>query len=612
MISDRACAFEHLGLKMFEARPSRAEPIRLRYQAQLSVTTGEAEIAEQLRQASLLIASEAKGAADIPALIARAKADRKRITSALYEIGRYGGAIDILIDGRSLDDVRAHEDRRTEATLAVAISVDPGPVFSFGRLEFRATAATPASLPASPAAYGLVVGQPARSGRVVKAIDRLVEEWRMAGYPFARVSRKEISADHASHTLDVLVEVDPGQPAVYGWLNVTGVKDLDPQMVRRYSALRAGAPYNASDLRKAGERLRKLDAIQSVRVRHGETLAGDGGLPVTLAISEREKRFIGAAASASSVDGAEVKAYWGHRNLFGGAERLKVEGGVSQIGERGPADLQYQGKVTLTKPGIADIDTDLVSEFSLVKEHPETYESRAAKAKVGLARRFSETRTGSIALAATLSREEDAFFGSNSYAITSLPSEIQEDQSDSRLDPTRGWRVMMSAEPAHDFAHGDTFLTGKAQLTRYQSVDSESQLVFAGRVSVASILGTDVESIPPTLRLYAGGGGSVRGYAYRSIGPEFGGVVVGGLSLFEGSAELRWRITPSIGLVPFVDFASVSAGSWPTLSNVRIGAGIGLRYYTGLGPVRLDVGVPIDRPPGGASVAFYIGLGQAF
>ena len=144
---------------------------------------------------------------------------------------------------------------------------------------------------------------------------------------------KEIGADHASHTLDVFVTVDPGQPAVYGWFNVTGAQDLDPQMVRRYSALRTGEPYNSSDLRKASERLRKLDAIQSVRVRHGEMLAADGGLPVTLTISEREKRFIGAAASASSVDGAEVKAYWGHRNLFGGAERLKVEGGVSQIGD---------------------------------------------------------------------------------------------------------------------------------------------------------------------------------------------------------------------------------------------------------------------------------------
>jgi len=612
MVSGPACAFEKLGFKMFEAPSSRTELVGLRYRARLSVTTGKTEIAERLEQASLLISSQAKGAADIAALVARAKADRKRITSALYRIGRYGGAVDILIDGHPLDDERAPEARRAQEMVAVTISVDPGPVFSFGRIAFSATAATPASLPADPSAYGLVVGQPARSSLVIKALDRLVEEWRMAGFPFARVSQKKISADHASHTLDVSVEVDPGQSAVYGWLNVTGAKDLDAQMVRRYSGLRAGEPYSSSDLRKAGERLRKLDAIESIHVRPGEKLDADGGLPVTLAISERKKHFIGAAASISSIDGGEVKGYWGDRNLFGGAERLKIEGGISQIGGSGLEDLQYQGKVSLTKPGVMDIDTDLVSEFSIVRERPEAYESLATKAKLGLVRRFSETRTGSVAVATMVSTEEDAFFGSRSYAIVSLPAEIQEDKSDSRLDPTRGWRLMASAEPAYDFTHDSTFLIGKTQLTRYQTVDGEGQLILAGRVGVASILGTDIENVPPTSRLYAGGGGSVRGYAYRSIGPQFGSVVVGGLSLFEGSAELRWRITPTIGLVPFVDFASVSAGSWPTLSNVSIGAGIGLRYYTALGPVRFDVGVPIERSADDGSVAFYVGLGQAF
>ncbi|HUS95766.1 MAG TPA: BamA/TamA family outer membrane protein, partial [Hyphomicrobiaceae bacterium] len=384
-----------------------------------------------------------------------------------------------------------------------------------------------------------------------------------------------------------------------------------PGMISRYSGLRPGRAYSAKDLKKAGERLRKLDAIESVRISHGKTLDASGGVPINFAVTERKARFIGAAVSMSTVDGGELQAYWGHRNLFGQAERLKVEGSVSQIG-RGSLDaLQYMAKTTFTIPAILDIDTDLVTEFRAAKERPETYESRSAKLKIGLLRRFSETLTGTIAASGMFSKEEDAF-GTSTHGVLTLPAGIVRDTRDHKLDPQDGIRASLDTEPGYDFYSSAAFLMTRAQISGYQSLDQTNRLVLAGRIGAGSIVGADVQDIPVSMRFFAGGSGSARGYAYRSVGPRVGGSVIGGLGLAEASLELRWRATSAVGLVAFVDAASISPESYPTFEDFKVGVGAGLRYYTSLGPIRLDLAVPINDSLRFSDLALYVGLGQAF
>ena len=588
-------------------------PQTLRYKVSFATSNKASKLIEQLTDASLLATLAPEGATDMGQLVARARSDLKLLRAVLYEAGHYAGTISVDIAGKDLEAVQALPiDVSGSAFVPVKIRVAPGPVFRLGSIDLSVTSATDAAPPMDPAAYGLIHGEVARSGTIVRAVQKIVEEWRMAGYPFARVADKKISADHATYKLDAKIVIDPGKPATYGWLNVSGAGKLSPDMVARYSGLRPGQAYNPKDLRKAGDRLRKLEAVESVRISHGNGLDAGGGIPITFEVTERKARFIGATASVSTVDGGEVQGYWGHRNLFGRAERLKVEGGVSQIGNGdGMRDLQYMTRTTLIVPGVLDIDTDLFTEFHAAKERPETYESRYVRLKIGLKRVFNERVSGDIAIAAVVSQDEDVF-GKSQHALGSLPANIVSDTRDNKLDPAKGWRLSFGAEPAYNFYDNTSFLIGRGQASVYKSLDAADRVVVAGRFGAASIVGSTIENIPASMRLYGGGSGSVRGFAFRSLGPRLNGEVVGGRSLLEGSAELRWRATQDIGLVAFFDAASVSAAYLPELDDVQAGAGVGLRYYTSLGPIRLDVAWPLTDTSDLADVAMYVGIGQAF
>lgn len=593
------------------AAPSHQQAL-LKYQFRLDLT-GPSDLSTRIADASSLKSLAAQGATDASVLAARARADIKSVRAVLFDAGYYGGEIDVRIAGLDNEAAQSLPDDKLSAMqpVPVVMKVVSGERFRFGRVRLRSSKSTPVEPSMDPRAYRLISGEPAKAHLVLKAIDGLVEAWRGFGYPFARVASKKITADHNTHALDVDIEIDPGRPATYGWLNVTGTLGVAPGMVSRYSGLQPGRVYSAKDMKKAGERLRKLEAIESVRISHGKSLDSNGGVPITFAVTERKPRFVGAAVSVSTVDGGEVQAYWGHRNLFGRAERLKVEGAVSQIGQGGLGDLQYMTKTTLTIPAILDIDTDLVTEFRLAKERPDTYESHSAKFKIGLARRYSETLSGTLGIATLWTRDED-YFGTATHGLFMLPGTLVKDSRDNKLDPRSGMRASLEVAPAADVMSGAAFLATKGQLSGYHAVGEGGNVVLAGRIGAASVAGASIEDVPADMRIFAGGSGSVRGFAYRSVGPRRGGEVIGGLSLFEASGELRWRATSTIGLVTFVDVASVSPESYPTFGDFNVGAGAGVRYYTSLGPIRVDLAVPVEGSLRFSDLAVYVGLGQAF
>ena len=603
-------------VEMFGVRLFGAEPVvdGIAYSVSVEIENDDAGLTAVISDISLLIEQQKTGASDRPSLVARARADRDRLAAALQSEGRFGAEIGIEIDGIPLDDVLAAltENEDAAAPAVVRIAIEPGPAFLFGLMSFTQSAPTPVAPPMNPEAYGLVMGEPARPAVIASAIDRLVEEWRAAGYPFAQIAHRDITADHATAEVRVDVEIAPGVPAVYGWISVVGSHELSSAKVADYSALEPGRPFNPKDLRASRERLRKLESVESVRIIEGEELGPDGGIPITLEISERKPRYFGGTASVSTLDGGELNAYWGHRNLFGEGERLRIDATISNIGAEGFERLQFGTGATYAKPGILDIDTDLFAEFRIEREAPEAYESYAGFVKLGLARRFSPALDGSVAVSARQTHIDDAF-GSRNFSILSLPADLVYDTRDNRMDPTGGVHSISRIAPSFDVTSANAYVASRTQLASYIPIDEDRRAVLAGRIAFESVAGASLADVPATDRIFAGGGGSVRGYEYRSLGPMEAGRVTGGLSMLSASLELRLRATPAIGIVPFIDIASVSDQALPTFSDATyVGAGIGLRYFTGLGPIRLDIAVPLTETDGRDDFGIYIGLGQAF
>lgn len=614
---DDAHAFEIFGINFFgsDDADETVSPDAQPYTIDFVVETADEDVADRIRAASRLWGERDDPPPPSPAaLLARAEAEYARIVGAAFAEGYYGPVVTIRVAGR--DPLDLPPDINLPDPVPVTILVDPGPQFVFGDVEIDGRAPPPIDpadvVEESPEDLGLIMGAIAKSTAVLATERVLVSEWREQGYPKAEIARRDAVANHPTETLDVTIVAESGPPAVYGPVAVTGTETMDPGFVAWMSGIQPGEPFDPDDLEAGQRNLRRLQIFQSSQIVEGDVVGPDGELPITVAVAERPLHVFGVGGSYSTIDGLGVEGYWQHRNLFGQAERLRIEGRVGGISGVDPEDFDYSAGITFFKPGVITPLTDLSASLLAERNLLETYTENTVRARVGLAHEFFEGVTGNVAINVEASEIRDAF-DTRQFLLASLPAQLIWDARDDELDPTEGFFGRIGVEPFYEFQFENAGLIASVEGSTYLSFDEENRFVLAARAALGSIVGAPRDQIPENRLFFAGGGGSVRGYAYRNIGPVVNGEVVGGRSFFEASLELRARVTDTIGIVPFVDAGSAFASSLPDFSeDIKFGAGIGLRYYTGLGPIRLDAAVPLNPGPDDPSFAVYIGLGQAF
>ncbi|WP_309086064.1 autotransporter assembly complex family protein [Chelativorans sp.] len=612
-----ALALEIFGLRLFERDRPEDEVIGTPqpYTVDFVVQGEEDGIERTLRRASRLWGGRDEPASGAAGLIATARGDYRRLLNALYADARYGGTISITIDGREAADLPP--DAELASPAAVRVSIDPGPLFHFaeaGIVNQAPPARNRRDRVENPVDEGFRIGEPARSGVIIGAGQLAEEAWRQQGHAKATVVERRVTAEHPSNTIDAELVVDPGRYAVFGPVSVTGTERMDPGFVARQTGIQPGKEYDPDDLREARDNLTRLDVFRSARVQEAETIGPDGTLPIQVILQERLPRRFGAGGSFSTVDGLGLEAFWLHRNLFGRAERLRIEGKVAGIGATiDPEDFTYRTGVTFTKPGIYTPKTDLVASLFGDREVLDIYTRTGVTAELGITHGFTDELTGRFVLRGGYAEFEDDVFGIRDFVTVGFLGGIAYDSRDNAADATEGIFTELTVEPFYEFNYGNAAVRMVADGRAYYSFDEEDRFVVAGRVRLGAVVDPPIEETPPDRLFLAGGGGSVRGYEYRSIGVETPLGTVGGRSLIEASAELRVRVTRSIGLVAFADAGYVGESAVPDFSeDLRIGVGAGLRYLTGFGPIRLDVAVPLDPREDDPAVAFYVGIGQAF
>ncbi len=360
--------------------------------------------------------------------------------------------------------------------------------------------------------------------------------------------------------------------------------------------------------------------FETVRVELADQPGPDGVTPVEVTVVERLRRFLGAGVSFSTSEGFAGRLYWGHRNLFGGAERLRITGEIAGVdaqsaGENGLDETDFTLQANFVKPDFLWTRQSLELDLSGVTDNPPAYKRNAGILSARLAWEITdrltfrygvESQTGVIT---TKRRDYDV-------DIVGAPLSLAYDASDNLLNPTEGFRLTADAAPWLPMGDdsGGGFLAARVSGTAYWGFDEAGRTVLAGRLAAGSISGAALDDIPPDKRFYAGGGGSVRGFGFQKVGPRDAfGDPVGGRSLVEGSVELRLNVTDTIGLVPFIDAGAVYGSAYPDFSEpFRVSAGLGVRYFTNFGPLRVDVGVPLNRERNDSRWELYLSLGQAF
>lgn len=606
----RAYSFEIFGIHLFGSKDEEAEDVAdpLFYSVTLTVQGGDEELKETLEAASVLVSDKERPVSGSLGLLSKARSDRENLIAALYADARYDGVVTVAIAGQNIDDLPPDAEFDRSGPVSVAINIDPGAVFTLGDIRLDGDAADLA-----PARFGLVPGGDAGSDNILKAETLIVRALKEGGRPLAKITSREVVADHATTTLDVTLVVAAGPVAGYGEVSVEGTETVDREFTEYMAGLERGKTYSPEEIDEARERLVNLGVFSSVTLTEAEALNAEGQIPINVEVSERKHRYYGVGATVSNTEGIGLEGYWGHRNLFGRAEKLRIEGSVSRIGDTTQlGKLNYSAGAMFEKPGVIGPDSKFFANLKAVSEHPQAYDRFSVKGGVGLSYELTRTQTVSAELALDYSKIQDVY-DEKRHLLVSIPLQYVFDNRDDRLDPKKGFRALAYVEPTYDILTGAAFVKIKGDASAYRALDEAGKFVIAGRVAAGSILGAGLADVPADRRFYSGGGGSVRGYAYQGIGPkDINGVPTGGLSFAETSIELRVAATDTIGVVGFIDVGTVSQEQFPDFSDIKAGAGIGLRYLTPFGPLRIDAAVPLNRGPGDPSFGIYAGVGQAF
>ncbi len=604
-------ALELFGIKFFD-RSGEAAPVDnpVAYSLTMNVGGDNSKLAKALKSGSILRSTESEPPSGTVGLISRANQDRKNLIGLLYEEGYYGGLVSIRLSGRELDSISVTED--LGQPVDVEITIEPGPAFSFGAISI--TGGGSVNVHQIATEQGLVTGERAFSRNILKTEDAIVKALERIGHPYPRIADRKIVADHAVSMLTIDIAVIEGPTARFGHVSVEGTKDIDPDFIAYMADIPTGEIYSSEILDQAKRRLTRIEALGSVNLRPAESLAADGSVPIVIVVTERKPRVIGAGANWSSTDGLNVNTYWKHRNLFGHGELLRLDVGLGRLTEGGSKIDNYDANVGIlfSQPGFFGPSTRLDTSAKALQEHPDAFMRRAVSAQAIAVYRFNPELELSGGLKGEYSEVTDAL-SDDIYGLISLPLTIAYDSRDDPMNPSGGIRASVSVEPTVDVLNNTQFFKFESSIASYVSIDEMDRFVLAGRIGAGAIFGAERDEVPADRRFLIGGGGSVRGYGYRNIGVDrVSGDAIAGLSQIQGSVELRSQWTDTIGTAVFADAGIVSDEYFSDFGDMKVGVGLGLRYFTGVGPIRLDVAIPLEPDQDDPAFAFYVGIGQAF
>lgn len=422
--------------------------------------------------------------------------------------------------------------------------------------------------------------------------------------------KNAVVLDKVNHTATLTYDVAAGAEGNFGPVTFTGQTSVKESYLAKLVPWKEGDCFRRERIESLREKLLESGLFVRAEVVLPAAPNENGLVPLEIQITERAHRTLRAGLSYYTDEGVGAVLGWQHRNFFGAAEKLSATLNLST--------LKQSLDIDLTKPFFWRKDQSLTVSTALRRQETEAYDELGMDFGAKINRNFHKRLNGSAGVNLTVTRiaeENNLNREEKTYGLLSFPGSLTFDNRNNKLEPLRGWLITTSLTPFLDvLGESDPFIKAQVLASTYVSLDDDGRSVVALRAGLGSIIGGDTFNVPPTERFYAGGGGTVRGYGYQEVGPkDSAGDPVGGRSVVTGSVEFRHKITDTIGAVAFVDAGSVSEDSYPDMSDLAIGAGLGARYYTSFGPLRFDIAVPLTQKETlDQNYQFYISIGQAF
>jgi translocation and assembly module TamA len=564
----------------------------------------DVSLAGQFRELSAL--RDAKGkAANEAMLSARLEEDSKLLQRMLHAEGWYDARIDTRVDRGAAADGQP---------VTAVLQVVPGERYTLGTINVTAGPTVPANLIGKN--FALKTGDPIAAERIQGAEANIAIVLPHEGYPFAEVGQRDVLLDPETHLGDYTLPLTLGPRARFGGFRTTGDLAFDARHVEVLARFDRGELYDSREVDDLRQALVATGLFRTVAVepqRSGQ-VNPDGTETVTMLVTQDAgpPRTLAASAGYGTGEGFRVEGSWTHRNLF------PPEGALIVSGVLGTA--QQGASVAFRRSNAGKRDRTFQVGLEALRSRLEAFDALTGRLFTRLSREstpiWRKTFTWAVGaeIIGTVEENYDFELGERAkqkYLIGGVSGQVGFDRTDSLLDPTKGFRAQALVQPEGALSDGfRPYLRSQLDGSAYRPVGD--QIVIAGRARLGTTLGVNPEELAPSRRFYAGGGGSVRGFGYQQLGPlDPDGRPIGGLSLVEGAAEFRYRFG-NYGVVGFVDAGQVYDKAVPDFSGIRTGVGIGARYYTNFGPLRVDVATPLGRKPGESRFNLYISIGQAF
>ena len=544
-------------------------------------------------------------AANATQVSARAKEDERLAVRLMKSLGYY--------DATAVSTLET-PPAGSKGKLKAIVSATPGRIYTLGSITVNAQPTTPPELVRKE--LPLKVGDPIEAARVQGAEANVALKLPQQGYPFVKVGERDVLLDDETWKGDYTLPVDTGPRSSFGVLRTEGDAVFDLDHLNVFPRFDRGDLYDVrrtDDLREALVATGLFSTISVEPVRTGQP-AADGTEQVDLLVRQTKGPFRSLAGSAGygTGEGVKLEGTWTHRNLFPpeGALVLGLIAGTQQQGASATFRRQNAGRRDRTVSLLASAqraDYDAFEAFTGTIAGRISYDSTPIWQKP-LTYAYGFELTGTNESVWDFGRAERV---RRTYGIFALPGQVLFDRSDDLLNPTKGFRLKLNLSPETS-VQGSVSPYARTMLEATGYYPVSDSLVIAGRVRAGGIFGIDRDDLAPSRRYYGGGGGSVRGYGFQRLGPfDPEGNPVGGRSLNEFAIEARYRFG-NFGIVPFFDAGNAYESSFPKGGDLRYGAGIGGRFYTNFGPMRVDVATPLNPRDGDGRIALYISIGQAF
>ncbi len=550
-----------------------------------------------IKSVSQLTSLKKRPPASMNALRYRAESDIPELTKVLHAHGYYEAKVNIRVQ-EILNQVH------------VFVLIEPGPVYCLEKYKIHLYCEFPDEpeclCPVSLDKISVKIGKPALTENILSSELKLLESLSECGFPLAKVDDREVIVDGKTKSVRVRIAVKRGREAAFGSLTIVGLDKVKPLFIERKIDWIQGETYDSALVEKTQDAILESGLFSSVLITHADTINPDGEISMKIEVSETKHQSVNVGVSYQTVFGPGITFGWENRNVGGMGRRLSFQGDITRI--------SHTGNAMYAHPDFLQIGQDYIWQAQAMHESLFAYSMRSYNLMNRLDRRLGEHVRFSLGAQGERLYVTASVHNGN-YWLFELPLYVRYSTANDLLNPTQGITFEYTTTPSLNVTDGkDFYLINQLSESIYHSLNADESIVFAQQLTLGSILSQNLNAVPVSKRYLGGSEQELRGYRYRTVSPLDDRKPIGGRSAIYFTLETRFRVTKKIGLVPFFDIGSVYETILPTWHGKWFkSTGLGLRYFSFMGPFRIDLAFPLNRRKGIDPVyKILVSIGQTF